>query len=117
MGRVRPRGFGLQRGEPSLVKIVDGVANRLVIAAKGPGNGRSRLPLDAGKQHLAAADGKTTGRPKPDFQPCLLLGREWPNKKWRLHIDQYTTCPIISLEIALGNSFNCRYKSCFVPYL
>ena len=58
MGGVRPRGFGLQRGRPSLVKIVDGVANGLVVAAKVMGYRRCRLPFSASQQHLAAAYGK-----------------------------------------------------------
>ena len=81
LGFVGARRFGPEGSGPTLVEIVNRVADGLVIAAKGSGNGRSRLPCDAGKQHLAAADGKTSRRPKPGFQRRLLLGREGPDKK------------------------------------
>ena len=58
VGRVRPRRFGLQRSEPALVKIVDGVAHRLIIAAHQTGDCGRRLSLGAGQQHLATADGE-----------------------------------------------------------
>src|SRR5712692_7642285 len=45
MGRVRARGFGLERSQSSLVKIVNGVAKRLIGTADETGNGDRRLSL------------------------------------------------------------------------
>jgi hypothetical protein len=38
LGRVRTRGFGLERSQSSLVKIVNGVTNRLIATADETGN-------------------------------------------------------------------------------
>ncbi len=48
MGRVRTRGFGLERSQSSFVKIVNGVANRLIGTADETGNGGRRLSFSTG---------------------------------------------------------------------
>ncbi len=58
MGRVWSRGFGLERGESSLVKIGNRVPNRLLMAADQTRNCWRCLSLSAGDQHVAAPDGK-----------------------------------------------------------
>ena len=48
MSRVRTRRFGLQRGQSSPVKIVDGIANRLIATADETGNAGCWLSLRTG---------------------------------------------------------------------
>ena len=48
VGRVRARGFRLERCDPSLVEIVNGIANRLIGTANETGNGGRRLSFRAG---------------------------------------------------------------------
>lgn len=53
--RVGPRGPLDQRGHPSPVKRLDGIAHRLVGATQGMRDGRGSLASGAGEDDLAAA--------------------------------------------------------------
>ncbi len=48
VGGLWSRGFWLERGESSLVKIMDGIADRLIIAAHKTGYRGCRLSISAG---------------------------------------------------------------------
>ena len=58
MGSVRAGGLRMQCTESSLMKIVNSVANGLIVAAQALSYPRGWFSLCACQQHLAAADGE-----------------------------------------------------------
>src|SRR2546429_4466044 len=61
MGRVWSRGFGPERAESSLMKIMDGITDGLIGAANETGYQSCRLSISACYQPLATPDGKALG--------------------------------------------------------
>ena len=77
---VRTRRFGLQGGQTALRKIVNGVADGLVVAAQGTGNRSGVLAVGAFEQHLAATGAEATRRVKTGFQGDAFVGAERSDK-------------------------------------
>src|SRR5882762_2123766 len=111
IGRMWTRGFGLQRGQSSLVKIVDRIANRLIATADETGNGGRRFALGAGQQHLTTADGEALRGPTTCFELRLLLFREGSDKQWCLHSSSFYHMPKHLVLTCTSNPANCRTLS------
>ena len=76
-GREEP---GRQGGRPVPREGVDGVADRLLVAAEGAGDGGHVLAAGAGQQDLAAAQGEGRGRAQAGLQGLALGVRQGTHK-------------------------------------
>src|SRR4029434_2896938 len=102
LGRMGAWGLGLESGEPPRVERVDGIADGLVVAAQGAGNGGRRMPRESGQENRAPTDGKAAGGAEPGGQCRLFVGRQRSNKEWCLHTEKYTACPMTLSATAIG---------------
>ena len=85
MGRERAAGLGLQRGYPSAMKGMNGMADGLIVAVQVPGDGWRMLPLGTGKKDLTATHRKGGRRPEASQQRLPFVCSQWSKNEWCLH--------------------------------
>src|SRR5260370_3341399 len=100
---MRARGGCLQHGQSSGVDLVYHIAHRLVVAAQVASDLRGSFPARRCFQDLAATHHKGIGRTQSYLDLVLFVLGERSDKNGCSHAYYYTTFPITSGGIALGD--------------